>query len=171
MKKAVLSKRETSILKDLIRAKWPFGAQNFEGEKNFICYELEKGRRIVSNKAFIAIQTDSETIVPFLGTGQILTAFPSVVVDMGAVKFVCNGARVTRPGIMKFDNFDRGDLVTVKDEKYSKVLAVGRAIEDSTTAAKNTKGYVIENLHYIGDDFWEYYKNIGPPDRDNRNEV
>jgi malignant T-cell-amplified sequence len=51
------------------------------------------------------------------------------------------------------------------------VLAVGRAIEDSTTAAKNTKGYVIENLHYIGDDFWEYYKNIGPTDRDNRNEV
>jgi predicted ribosome-associated RNA-binding protein Tma20 len=50
------------------------------------------------------------------------------------------------------------------------VLAVGRAIEDSTTAAKNTKGYVIENLHYIGDDFWESYKNIAPPDRDNRNE-
>ena len=162
MKKAVLSKRETSILKDLIRAKWPFGAQNFEGEKNFICYELEKGRRIVSNKAFIAIQTDSETIVPFLGTGQILTAFPSVVVDMGAVKFVCNGARVTRPGIIKFDIFNRGDLVTVKDEKYSKVLAVGRALEDSNTAINNNKGYVIDNIHYIGDDFWESYKEINP---------
>ena len=162
MKKAVLSKRETSILKDLIRAKWPFGAQNFEGEKNFICYELEKGRRIVSNKAFIAIQTDSETIVPFLGTGQILTAFPSVVVDMGAVKFVCNGARVTRPGIIKFDTFNRGDLVTVKDEKYSKVLAVGRALEDSNTAINNNKGYVIDNIHYIGDDFWESYKEINP---------
>ncbi|HYZ94861.1 MAG TPA: PUA domain-containing protein [Nitrososphaeraceae archaeon] len=162
MKKAVLSKRETSILKDLIRAKWPFGAQNFEGEKNFICYELEKGRRIVSNKAFIAIQTDSETIVPFLGTGQILTAFPSVVVDMGAVKFVCNGARVTRPGIMKFDTFNKGDLVTVKDEKYSKVLAVGRALEDSNTAINNNKGYVIDNIHYIGDDFWESYKEINP---------
>jgi malignant T-cell-amplified sequence len=162
MKKAVLSKRETSILKDLIRAKWPFGAQNFEGEKNFICYELEKGRRIVSNKAFIAIQTDSETIVPFLGTGQILTAFPSVVVDMGAVKFVCNGARVTRPGIIKFDTFNRGDLVTVKDAKHSKVLAVGRALEDSATAINNNKGYVIDNIHYIGDDFWEYYKEINP---------
>ena len=162
MKKTVLSKRETSILKDLIRAKWPFGAQNFEGEKNFICYELEKGRRIVSNKAFIAIQTDSETIVPFLGTGQILTSFPSVVVDMGAVKFVCNGARVTRPGIIKFDTFNRGDLVTVKDEKYSKVLAVGRALEDSAVAINSNKGYVIDNIHYIGDDFWESYKEITP---------
>ncbi|HET9357813.1 MAG TPA: PUA domain-containing protein, partial [Nitrososphaeraceae archaeon] len=91
-------------------------------------------------------------------------------VDMGAVKFVCNGARVTRPGIIRLDNFDRGDLVTVKDEKYSKVLAVGRAIEDSTAAAKNTKGYVIENLHYIGDDFWESYKDIAPPDREDTNE-
>jgi PUA domain protein len=162
MKKTVLSKRETSILKNLIRAKWPFAAQTFEGEKNFTCYELEKGRRIVSNKAFIAIQTDSETIVPFLGTGHILTAFPSVVVDMGAVKFVCNGARVTRPGIIKFDTFNRGDLVTVKDEKYSKVLAVGRALEDSTTAINNNKGYVIDNIHYIGDDFWESYKEINP---------
>src|SRR5215203_466629 len=139
MKKAVLSKRETSILKDLIRAKWPFGAQNFEGEKNFICYELEKGRRIVSNKAFIAIQTDSETIVPFLGTEQILSAFPSVVVDMGAIKFVCNGAKIMRPGITRFDNFKKGDYVTVKDEKFSKILAVGRALEDSDTAIQNTK--------------------------------
>jgi len=160
MKKSVLSKRETSLLKDLIRAKWPFGAHNFEGEKNFICYELENGRRIVNNKSFTAIQTDSETIVPFLGTGKILSEFPSVVVDMGAIKFVCNGARVTRPGIIKFDTFKRGDLVTVKDEKYSKVLAIGRALADSTTAINNIKGYVIENLHYIGDDFWESYKEI-----------
>lgn len=170
MKKLVLSKRETSTLKKLISARWPDGAQNFEDEKNFTCYELRDGRRIISSKAFYAIQIDSETIVPFLGTGRILSAFPSVVVDMGAVKFVCNGARVTRPGIIRLDNFDRGDLVTVKDEKYSKVLAVGRAIEDSTTAAKNTKGYVIENLHYIGDDFWESYKDIAPPDREDRNE-
>jgi PUA domain protein len=81
---------------------------------------------------------------------------------MGAIKFVCNGARVTRPGIIKFDTFKRGDLVTVKDEKYSKVLAIGRALEDSTTAINNIKGYVIENLHYIGDDFWESYKEIAP---------
>ena len=164
MKKSILSKKETSTIKDLIRKNWPPGAQNLEKEKekekNFISYELDKGQRIVSTKVFTAVQTDSETIVPFLGTEQILSAFPSVVVDMGAIKFVCNGAKVMRPGIRKFDNFKKGDYVTVKDEKFSKTLAVGRALEDSETAIQNTKGYVIDNLHYIGDTFWESYKEI-----------
>jgi len=164
MKKSILSKKETATIKDLIRRNWPFGAQNLEKEKekekNFISYELDKGQRIVSTKLFAAVQTDSKTIVPFLGTEQILSAFPSVVVDMGAIKFVCNGAKIMRPGIRRFDNFKKGDYVTVKDETFSKILAVGRALEDSEIAIQNTKGYVIDNLHYIGDMFWESYKEI-----------
>ena len=162
MKKSILSKKETATIKDLIRKNWPSGAQNLEKEKekNFISYELDKGRRIVSTKLFAAVQTDSKTIVPFLGTEQILSAFPSVVVDMGAIKFVCNGAKVMRPGIRRFDNFKKGDYVTVRDEKFSKILAIGRALEDSEIAIQNTKGYVIDNLHYIGDTFWESYKEI-----------
>jgi malignant T-cell-amplified sequence len=162
MKKSILSKRDTSTIKDIIRKKWPPAAQNLENEKNFASYELDNGQRIVSTKAFMAVQTDAETIVPFLGTVQILSAFPSVVVDMGAIKFVCNGAKIMRPGIVKFDTFKKGDLVTVKDVKFSKILAVGRALEDSTISIQNEKGYVIDNLHYIGDPFWEYYKKIGP---------
>jgi malignant T-cell-amplified sequence len=164
MKKSILSKKETATIKDLIRKNWPFGAQNLEKEKekekNFISYELDKGQRIVSTKLFAAVQTDSKTIVPFLGTEQILSAFPSVVVDMGAIKFVCNGAKIMRPGIRRFGNFKKGDYVTVKDETFSKILAVGRALEDSEIAIQNTKGYVIDNLHYIGDTFWESYKEI-----------
>jgi malignant T-cell-amplified sequence len=162
MKKSILSKRDTSTIKDIIRKKWPPAAQNLENEKNFASYELDNGQRIVSTKAFMAVQTDAETIVPFLGTVQILSAFPSVVVDMGAIKFVCNGAKIMRPGIVKFDTFKKDDLVTVKDVKFSKILAVGRALEDSIISIQNEKGYVIDNLHYIGDPFWEYYKEIGP---------
>jgi malignant T-cell-amplified sequence len=166
MKKSILSKKETATIKDLIRKNWPFGAQNLEKEKekekNFISYELDKGQRIVSTKLFAAVQTDSKTIVPFLGTEQILSAFPSVVVDMGAIKFVCNGAKIMRPGITKFDSFKKGDFVLVKDEKFSKVLAVGRALEDSVIAIQKTKGYIIENLHYIGDVFWESHKETVP---------
>jgi malignant T-cell-amplified sequence len=162
MKKSILSKRDTSTIKDIIRKKWPPAAQNLENEKNFASYELDNGQRIVSTKAFMAVQTDAETIVPFLGTVQILSAFPSVVVDMGAIKFVCNGAKIMRPGIVKFDTFKKDDLVTVKDVKFSKILAVGRALEDSIISIQNEKGYVIDNLHYIGDPFWEYYKEIRP---------
>lgn len=164
MKKSILSKKETGTIKDLIRKNWPPGAQNLEKEKekNFISYELDKGQRIVSTKLFAAVQTDSKTIVPFLGTEQILSAFPSVVVDMGAIKFVCNGAKIMRPGITEFDAFTKGDFVTVKDEKFLKTLAIGRALEDSVVAFRNAKGYVLDNLHYVGDEFWETYKEINP---------
>lgn len=162
MKKSILSKKESSVIKDIIRKNWPPSAHNFDNEKNFISYEIDKGQRIICTKAFTAVQIDSETIVPFLGTVQILNAFPTVVVDMGAIRFVCNGAKIMRPGITKFDNFSKGDFVIVKDEKYSKILAIGRALEDSMIASHNTKGYVLDNLHYVGDAFWESYKEIDP---------
>jgi malignant T-cell-amplified sequence len=162
MKKSILSKRETSVIKDIIRQSWPPNAYNSEDEKNFISYDIGKGHRLLCAKAFTAAQVDRWTIVPFLGTAQILSIFPSVVVDMGAVKFVCNGAKIMRPGITELDNFTKGEFVTVKDEKFLKVLAIGRALENSTVAFHNSKGYVIDNLHYVGDEFWETYKEINP---------
>jgi PUA domain protein len=162
MKKSFLSKRETLVIKDIIRKSWPPNAYNIEDEKNFISYDIGKGHRLLSTKALTVVQTDSETIVPFLGTGQLLTVFPSVVVDMGAIKFVCNGAKIMRPGITEFDDFTKGDFVTVKDEKFLKILAIGRALEDSVVAFHNAKGYVLDNLHYVGDEFWETYKETNP---------
>jgi PUA domain protein len=79
---------------------------------------------------------------------------------MGAVKFVCNGAKVMRPGITKFDHFTKGDIVIVKDQIHAKPLSVGIAMEDSDAAITKTKGYVIDNLHYVSDKFWEAYKEI-----------
>ena len=79
---------------------------------------------------------------------------------MGAVKFVCNGARIMRPGITKFDTFKKDDIVIVKDQNYEKSLAAGIALDDSEIAASKLKGYVIDNLHYISDKFWEVHKEI-----------
>lgn len=79
---------------------------------------------------------------------------------MGAVKFVCNGAKIMRPGITKFDTFKKDDIIIVKDQTYGKSLAVGIALDDSEIAASKSKGYVIDNLHYISDKFWEIHKEI-----------
>lgn len=79
---------------------------------------------------------------------------------MGAVKFVCNGAKIMRPGITKFDSFKKDDIVIVKDHTYGKSLAVGIALDDSEIATSKSKGYVIDNLHYISDKFWEVHKEI-----------
>jgi len=97
-----------------------------------------------------------EAIVP---TVRGLLAFPaqkrSVTVDMGAVPFVYNGADVMAPGIVDADPAIRpGDLVWVRDEKNRRPLAVGRAIMDGPTMAREERGKAIETIHHVGDDLW-----------------
>lgn len=78
-----------------------------------------------------------------------------VTVDMGAVPFVYNGADVMAPGIVDADPAIRaGDLVWVRDEKNRRPLAVGRAIMDGPTMAREERGKALETLHHVGDDVW-----------------
>lgn len=155
---SVRSKRDTSDLLLVIHSKWPNNA--IPKIKTFKAYEVEQGRFILESEDILAVQVDQKIILPFLGLPRILEYFPAVHVDMGAVKFVCNGAKVMRPGITKFDHFTKGDIVIVKDQIHAKPLSVGIAMEDSNAAIMKTKGYVIDNLHYVSDKFWEAYKEI-----------
>jgi PUA domain protein len=99
--------------------------------------------------------------VPFLGDDMLLSAFPRIVVDMGAIKFLTNGANVMRPGIKSFlASFQKGDIVVVVDEKHNKALAVGTALVESSEGEKMEKGPVIKNYHFIGDKFWNAVKEL-----------
>ena len=158
LKTSVLSKRDSFELVEIIKKKWPH--EILPKVKTLKAYEIEQGKRILKSEKFTAIQINQDIILPFLGEPNIISQFPQVVVDMGAVKFVCNGAKVMRPGITKLDNFKKGDIVIVKDQIYNKTLATGIAIEDSEIAAANSRGYVVDNLHYISDKFWEAHKEI-----------
>jgi PUA domain protein len=128
--------------------------------KSFTAYEVEADKYILKSQNFTAVQINQNIILPFLGSSDFIKQFPCVHVDMGAVKFVCNGARIMRPGITKFDTFKKDDIVIVKDQNYEKSLAAGIALDDSEVAASKSKGYVIDNLHYISDKFWEVHKEI-----------
>jgi len=90
----------------------------------------------------------------------ILEKFPYVTVDMGAIKFVCKGANVMRPGITKFSDFENGQIVCVIEESQNKFLAVGKAKMSSMQLDEIDKGEVIKNMHYISDIFWESKKEI-----------
>lgn len=159
LKTLVLSKRETSELLEKLEFSWPAGT--IPAVKSITVHELREGNRLlVANDAVFGVQI-AEHVLPFVGaSAEILGQFPSVTVDMGAVKFVCNGAKVMRPGITKFDSFKKGGIVLVKDQVHGKVLASGLALEDSENAHSMEKGYVIENLHYISDEMWEGFKQI-----------
>lgn len=102
-----------------------------------------------------------EKILPTLVSTERFDLMPKVVVDMGAVPHVCNGANIMAPGIVRFEGvFRRGDYVFVVDEKHSKTIAIGEAIYDVDAAEKTAEGAVIRNIHFVGDKIWNSIKKL-----------
>lgn len=107
---------------------------------------------------------DTEAFALLVGDGiaptvRGLLAFPAtrraVTVDMGAVRFLYNGADVMAPGIVDADPRIRvGDIVWVRDEKNRRPLSVGRALMDGPTMAREERGKAIGTLHHVGDEIW-----------------
>ena len=98
-------------------------------------------------------------LLPTLLFNEFIAKAPKAVVDMGAVPFVCKGATVMAPGIVRIEGqFGLGDLVLVADVKFGKALAVGEALMDSETAKQTKKGPVLKTLHYVSDKIWDYTK-------------
>ena len=79
-----------------------------------------------------------------------------ITVDMGAVKFVTNGADVMGPGIIEADeDIKEGDLVWIRDERNRMPLAVGMALRDTEGIRAKEKGKAVMMLHYVGDKLWK----------------
>ncbi len=85
----------------------------------------------------------------------------TVVVDMGAVPYVTNGADIMRPGITQIDpDIKKGDIIRISDEKNDRILAVGSALYDANMMEEMKKGKVIKNFHTIQDAVWEFAKEF-----------
>ncbi|MGC8924269.1 MAG: PUA domain-containing protein [Candidatus Micrarchaeia archaeon] len=79
----------------------------------------------------------------------------SVYVDMGAVKFVSNGADVMRPGIVRIDDgINTGDIIGIKEISHDKIIALGEALLSSEGIKNASTGKMAKNIHYIGDKLW-----------------
>ena len=82
---------------------------------------------------------------------------PQVVVDMGAVPHIANGADVMAPGIVDADhNICEDDQVWISDEKHRKPLAIGIAIMNGEQMINEKQGKAIRTIHYVGDLLWNY---------------
>ncbi|MEM3890760.1 MAG: PUA domain-containing protein [Nitrososphaerales archaeon] len=129
--------------------------------KGLLALELDEKRALLMLNDFKAVKV-GDKFVPFLADAKRLSAFPYLFVDSGAVRFICNGADVMRPGVKAFPtSFNKGDIVVVKEEKFQKAIAVGEANISSQEAQLLTKGSVVSNLHYVGDKIWELAKEKG----------
>jgi len=102
-----------------------------------------------------------DAVLPLLSAKEILNLTPKVVVDMGAVCHVCNGADIMAPGIVRFEgDFIKGDIVIVVDEKHGKPLALGEILYSSVEVKVVKQGVVVKNLHYVSDKIWNFTKTL-----------
>jgi len=100
-------------------------------------------------------------VLPTLLFSEYSAKAPKIVVDMGAIPYICKGATVMAPGIMRVEGeFGVGDLALVVDMKHGKALAVGEALMDAATARATRKGPVVKTLHYVSDKVWDYIKTV-----------
>ncbi len=102
-----------------------------------------------------------EEVVPTLLNKEALEKLPTLTVDRGAVPHLCNGADLMAPGIVKISGeFQAGEIVVVIDAVYAKPIALVKALHSSKEIAEKKQGKVANNIHYVGDIFWEAFKQV-----------
>ena len=118
--------------------------------------EGEKIKLILVNKEPVFFYHNGKE-VPTLKYLQNHDLLKKITVDMGAVKFVVNGADVMKPGITEVEEgIEKDDFIVIIDKNNKKPLSVGIALFDSEEMRKMSSGKVIRNIHYIGDEIWRF---------------
>jgi PUA-domain protein len=94
--------------------------------------------------------------VPTLRYLQTHERLKKITVDMGAVKFVVNGADIMRPGITEIEEgINKDEFIVIIDQNNKKPLSVGIAQLGTKELQSATSGKVIKNIHFVGDDIWK----------------
>jgi PUA-domain protein len=99
-------------------------------------------------------------LFPTLAFEELLPLMPRIVVDMGAVPYVCKGADVMAPGVVSINGeFTENSVLLIVDERHGKPLAVGAALCSSEDMKAASHGKTVKTLHYVGDKLWNYLKD------------
>ena len=156
-------------IKDLKEeVKQEYGSENanaiFKKKSNVELIKLEDRQELIAVNNKLAFWKKDNRYIPLLTIliePDIGFNMKYVTVDKGAIRFVTNGADIMRPGITEIDpSIRKGDLVRVQDEMHNQALAVGKAKFDAEEMEKMETGKVIDNIHTITDDIWEFSKTF-----------
>jgi len=156
-----LKAKEAKLIIDDSSRKLEFDLEALYGTKaNVEVIESELGEiYLIEGKPILFKLGDA--VLPTLLFSEFAAKAPKIVVDMGAIPYVCKGATVMAPGIVRVEGeFGKGDLVIIVDIKHGKALALGESLLDAETAKQTKKGPVAKTLHYVSDKIWEYIKLI-----------
>jgi PUA domain protein len=120
-----LKEKESRELLERASRRFKVSLKQILGKKTSIeTIETELGRIHLMNGKPVLFVAES-SVYPTLVSKELFEMLPKIIVDMGAVPFVCKGANIMAPGIRRFEgSFAEGDIVFVADEKHGKPLAL-----------------------------------------------
>jgi len=156
-----LKSKEAKLILNQASERLRINLENIIGPKrNVEVAESELTRIFLIDGKPLLFKT-GETVLPTLLFTQVLEKVPKIVVDMGAVPYVCKGADVMAPGIVRIEGeFGKGDIVVVVDEKHGKLLGLGESLLDSVSARAAKQGAVVKNRHFVSDKIWNLTKTL-----------
>ncbi|MGA1821446.1 MAG: PUA domain-containing protein [Thermoplasmatota archaeon] len=116
---------------------------------------LEGKRAYVIENKLVAVEGFPGLLLTLHGIILLKPGKRWITVDMGAVKFLANGADVMSPGIVDADpDIDKDDIVWIRDEKNLRPLCVGKAIMTGPEMISSKSGKAVKTLHFVGDPIW-----------------
>ena len=152
-----LLKRRVMRRKDVSKLKEEAGALLSTDSNSVTQAETDDGLTVYIVEGDVVLFNRGGVLYPTLAN-QVVENLPSVIVDMGAVPYVCNGADVMSPGIVRVEGvFNGGEIIVIRDENHGKALAIGLALVSSSEIEDMPKGKAIESIHYVGDKLWRTY--------------
>jgi PUA domain protein len=102
-----------------------------------------------------------EVFLPTLVFDDALKCLSKVIVDMGAVPHICNGADVMAPGVVRIEGeFQTDDFLLVIDKRHRRPIAIGKALFNSRAMKGIKQGKTVKNLHHVGDKLWNLLKQL-----------
>jgi PUA domain protein len=114
---------------------------------------------LVNGEPLLASYKDM--FLPTLIFNKALNRLPKIVVDMGAVPHICNGADIMAPGVVQINGkFQADDFLLIIDERHGKPRAIVKALISSEEMKTLKQGKMIRNLHYVGDKLWRLLKQL-----------
>lgn len=132
-----------------------FNCKFFDEKSNVETGDVEGLQMIFIDEEPILIEYNGRIFFTLRGLEKYNPKGNFVIVDMGAVGFVTNGADVMAPGVVNADkNINVDDQVWICDERHRKPLAVGIAIMNGEKMIEEKKGKAVKIIHYVGDRLW-----------------
>jgi PUA-domain protein len=159
-----IQKSQIKDLKDELLSQYDkkFLAQIIPDKAKIEYIQTEAGDVLYAINDELKLWKSEEGIIPVLTLLlENKVKLKKVVVDMGAIRYVANGADIMRPGITNIDpSIKKGDIIDIVDETHSRSLAVGKALYDAKEMDAKKSGKVVKNLHTIQDAVWKFEKSF-----------